>query len=287
VIVTYTNVAYLNNSSNAVKDLSKPLVVTSCGYYCVDSGRGVKTNRPNGRKDYQLLYIAEGNVHFYFNDKKQIVSKGEMVLFLPYQPQSYFYYPKDASQVYWVHFTGNDVDGILARYGLPRERNAFFSSASPTYRTLFEQMIRELQLCRADYQELLSLLLQQIFLLINRYDEEGGKSSVSALNEIERSVSYFNEHYVEEINIDQYAKSLGISPCWFNRRFKQVMKTTPLQYIISVRLANAKLLLGTKNYNVSETAYAVGFNNPLYFSRLFTKYIGVSPTEYKKRHWEN
>ena len=86
----YTNVAYLNNSTAVVKDLRKPLIIPSCGYYRVDSGPVIKTNRPKGRRDYQLLFIAEGKAHFYFDNVETIVNKGEMVLFRPYEPQSYF-----------------------------------------------------------------------------------------------------------------------------------------------------------------------------------------------------
>ena len=280
----YTNVGYLNNSVSVVKDTSKPLIVTSCGYYRVDSGPVIKTNRPKGRRDYQLLYIYEGKAHFYFDGVERIVNKGEMVLFRPYDHQSYFYFPKDKCQSYWVHFTGSEVDKILDYYQLPNKENIFYSSTSPEYKWLFEQMIRELQLCRANYQELLTMALRHIFLLINRYLKESKKSGISAYNEVEHAIRYFNEHYKEDINIEDYAKSLHMSACWFNRRFKQVTKVTPLQYIISIRIANAKTLLETKDYNVAETAREVGFSNPLYFTRLFTKNTGVSPSEYKKLH---
>ena len=283
----YTNVAYLNNSVSVVKDTSKPLIVTSCGYYRVDSGPVIKTNRPRGRRDYQLLYILEGKAHFYFESGERIVNKGEMVLFRPYDHQSYFYFPQDKCQSFWVHFTGSDVEQIIDYYKLPKAENVFYSGSSPDYQWLFEQMIRELQLCRANYKELLTMLLRHIFLLVNRFLKEGSKSGIDALNDIERSIRYFNENYTKNINIEEYAKSLHISACWFNRRFKQVTKMTPLQYILSVRLANAKMLLETKDYNITETAYAVGFNNPLYFTRLFTKHIGMSPSEYKKQNMEN
>ena len=55
----FTNVAYLHNSLNDMVDTSKSLVVTSCGYYRVHSRPVVSTERPTGRRDYQLLYIAK------------------------------------------------------------------------------------------------------------------------------------------------------------------------------------------------------------------------------------
>lgn len=148
-------------------------------------------------------------------------------------------------------------------------------------------MIRELQLCRTNYKEFLTMLLNHILLLINRYMIEGKTAGVSMLNDIEQAIRYFNENYTKDINISEYAKSLHISACWFNRRFKQMTKKTPLQYILSIRLSNAKMLLEAKGYNVTETAYAVGFSNPLYFSRLFTKKFKISPTEYRKQVLNN
>ena len=57
----------------------------------------------------------------------------------------------------------------------------------------------------------------------------------------------------------------------------------PMQYILSIRIANAQNLLETTAYTVSEIAAIVGYDNPLYFSRLFKKQLGMSPTEYRKR----
>lgn len=279
----YTNVAYLHNSISVVKDLSQPLIVTSCGYYRVDSGPVIKTNRPKGRRDYQLLYVAEGKAHFFFQGVDRVVPKGEMVLFRPYAPQSYFYYPKDRCEVYWVHFTGSEVEDILNYYKIPCNESVFFAGTSPDYRWLFDQMIRELQLCRANYRELLAMSLRHILLIVNRYLKEGNQAGIDALNEIERATRYFNEHYSQPISIENYASSRHISTCWFIRRFKQVVKMTPMQYILSLRIANAKTLLETKDYNITETARAVGFENPLYFSRAFAKHTGMSPTDYKKQ----
>ena len=94
--------------------------------------------------------------------------------------------------------------------------------------------------------------------------------------------SYFNENYNRDINIEEYATSRGMSVSWFIRNFKKFTGTTPMQFITSIRITNAQMLLETTNYAVNEIAHIVGYDNPLYFSRLFHKQKGCSPSEYRK-----
>ncbi len=278
----FTNVAYLHNSLNDMVDTSKSLIVTSCGYYRVHSRPTFSTERPLGRRDYQLLYIAKGKGHFYFDGKQRIITEGNMILYRPGETQMYYYYAPDKTEVYWVHFTGRHVESILDVYELPETENVFYTGTSPDYQWMYRQMIQELQLCRANYEELLSLMLRHIFIMINRYIKEGRKAGCDIQNEIERATHYFNENYNKQLNIDEYAKSRHMSTCWFIRSFKQIVKVTPMQYILSLRMSNAQSLLETTEYNISEISEAVGYDNPFYFSRLFHKHIGVSPSEYRK-----
>ena len=57
---------------------------------------------------------------------------------------------------------------------------------------------------------------------------------------------------------------------------------TPMQYIISIRIANAQGLLEATDYSINEIARIVGYDNPLYFSRLFHKQKGLSPSQFRK-----
>lgn len=278
----FTNVAYLHNSLTDIVDESRSLIVTSCGYYRVYSRPTVSTERPKGRRDYQLLYIAKGKGHFYFENKEYIVSEGNMILFRPEETQMYYYHATDKTEVYWVHFTGCHVESVLDAY-LPKNQNVFYTGTSPDYQWLYRQMIQELQLCRPNYEELLTLNLRHIFIMINRYLCEGQKNGSDIQNEIERATHYFNENYNKQLNIDEYAQSRHMSTCWFIRSFRQILKVTPMQYILSLRMANAQSLLETTEYNISEIAESVGYDNPLYFSRLFHKHTGISPSEYRKK----
>lgn len=69
----------------------------------------------------------------------------------------------------------------------------------------------------------------------------------------------------------------------FFRKFKLYTGMTPLQYLLDIRLANAKKLLESTNYSIGEVASLVGYDNALYFSRLFHKHVGISPKEYRKK----
>ena len=101
--------------------------------------------------------------------------------------------------------------------------------------------------------------------------------------EMENAMQYFNDNYNTEINVKEYASSRGMSVSWFIRNFKQYTNTTPMQYIVSIRVSNAQILLETSNYNITEIGNIVGYDNPLYFSRIFKKQKGTSPSEYRKQ----
>ena len=279
----YLNSAYLNNSRLPFKDKSAPLIVGSCGTYRLQTRNRLPTKRPRGRLDYQLLYVASGKTHFLINGEDRVVTAGHMVLYLPRQEQDYVYYGKDKPEVYWVHFTGSEVKNILRHYDIPMDDNVFYCGVVSTYAYLFKEMIHELQTCRVGFQELLTMYLRQIFLLIQRSRLEQ-KLAVSTYmqEEMENARRYFNEHYNEAINIEEFAASRSMSVSWFLRNFKQVTGMSPMHYILTSRINNAVSLLETTDYNVTEISTIVGYENPMYFSRLFKKQKGVSPTDYRR-----
>lgn len=278
----FVNSGYLHDSRAPIKDKSRPLIVTSCGTYRLKTVKRLPTWRPKGRLDYQLLYIVSGKGHFYFHGEDRVVYAGRMVLIQPRQEQHYEYFGEDKPEVYWVHFTGSDVKNILRSYNIPMDDPIFYSGASSTYSYLFKEMIHELQNCKTGYEDLLAMYLRQIFLLVQRTrQEERPTVSTYIQEEMEFARRYFNEHYNEPISIQEYAESRNMSVCYFQRNFKQIVKHTPMQYLLTIRVNNAASLLETTDYSMAEIAAIVGYEDPLYFSRLFRKIKGVSPRDYR------
>lgn len=281
----YTNNAYLNDSHIDRKDKSNPLVVTMCGTYKLYTKQKLPTWRPRGRVDFQLLYVASGKAHFYFDKygTDTIVHAGHMVLYRPKEPQKYVYYAKDHTEVYWVHFTGSSVTNLLRSYGITKDKRVFYCGSDPEYKNLFSVMIKELQMCKSGYSEMLEMYLRQIFIWLQRHFEQTIITDTSQIaEEIDKAIVYFSEHYNEAINVDAYAKQNHVSTNWFIRNFKMYTGTTPKQFILQKRINNAETLLQNKQYNIKEIAQIIGYDNPLYFSRIFQRTKGISPSEYRK-----
>ena len=262
-------------------DKKHPLFIGSCGTYHLYTVEKLPTHRPKGRLDYQLLYIASGRAHFYFDGKPTVVEAGNMVLYRPREEQRY-YYGADQTEVYWVHFTGNNVTNLLRSYGLTNKK-VFHCGSGAEYQNLFCSMIKELQMCQDGYEEMLEIYLRQIFIRLQRHFKSSLNFDNShAFEEIDNAISYFCEHYNEPINIDDYAKENHFSTSWFIRNFKLYTGITPKQYILKKRIYNAEALLQNTQYNINEIAQIIGYDNPLYFSRVFQKTKGISPSEYRK-----
>ena len=261
----------------------KPLIVTAVGRHRFCSDRAISTANPKGSDDYQLLYVSSGKVRFYFDGQERVISQNNMILYRPGEPQIYYQESNDKAELYWVHFAGSDVEQMLESYQISKNQNVFYVGTKQNFPWLYNQMIQELQLKRVNFDNALILNLQQIFLSMNRYRQEKSNADAEMSMLIEHAIHYFHENYNQNIVIEDYAREHNVTPHWFTQNFKKITKSTPMQYIIALRIKNAMDLLENTDYSIVQVAEAVGYDNSLYFSRIFKKCIGMSPSDYKKR----
>lgn len=278
----YANTGYLDFTEQELEDKTLPLRVNSCGVYRLITRSSWHTLRPAGREDCQLLYIASGRAWFILDGKEIEVPAGSMVFYPPHTRQQYAYYAQDKPEAFWIHFTGYEAEALAHEAGFAQNQ-IIPAGIHSAYRDIFVRIIQELQLSRPFTEELLPLLTRQLFLLIRRHTAEESKDNRRIRREMEKAVHYFNENFFRDISIENYAKEQHMSTCWFIRSFKQYMGVPPLAYLTSIRINRAKELLETTDYTVSEIGEIVGYENPLYFSRIFKKIAGVSPVKYRKQ----
>lgn len=101
------------------------------------------------------------------------------------------------------------------------------------------------------------------------------------LQSVNMVVSIIHSQYMKNISLESVAKQMNCTPYYISRIFKKKMGTTFSEYLIHYRVNKAKTLLEMGEMSIKEIAYATGFNSQGYFAKIFKKYTGVSPSEYK------
>ena len=257
------------------------LLVNSCGIDRVFEKRRGST-RPHGRRDYHMLYIAEGVCHACVDDAWYTVKQGGVIFYYPGQRQEYFFEPQDNSVSYYVHFTGKDCEETLRRLDLTFVP-VLDIGKSAELEVLFEKMIMEHALKQKAYEEYAASLLLGILAVVAR-KKALAESKINGEHScyVQRALRFMYDNIGKELTVLDIATTIGLSEGYFSRLFSGAVGMSPYAYMMFLRMEKAKDLLLNADLAISEIARAVGFPDQNYFSRLFKKKVGASPSEYRR-----
>lgn len=146
---------------------------------------------------------------------------------------------------------------------------------------LIDFMVSEYENKFDGWQTILGANFMTLVTMLSRlysFDNKPGKCN---LINIAKSISYMESHYIEDIPIDVLAEISHYSPRHFTRIFSETYNTTPLNYILSLRINKACSLLKENSLTISNIALQCGFNDNNYFSRIFKKRIGLTPKQFR------
>ena len=102
------------------------------------------------------------------------------------------------------------------------------------------------------------------------------------MSKMDRTLKHLHNHFNDRLDIEQLASMANMSTSTFHRNFKQITASSPIQYVKKLRLSKAKDLLQDQGIKVKQAAAKVGYESATQFSREFTRYFGISPSDYAK-----
>jgi len=111
--------------------------------------------------------------------------------------------------------------------------------------------------------------------------EEG--NDIHNLHVVQKAGEYLKKHYREKITVKDVARSVYLSPCHLSKVFKQELGCTIMEFLTRVRIEEAKKMLRDPQYNVVQVADALGFKDPGYFTKVFKKSEGITPSQYRDK----
>lgn len=243
-------------------------------------GRNIGSIRENGRSDYHILFITEGTCFIRENGVEIPVNAGSVILYLPHERQEYYVKEGIKTTSYYVHFSGTGCERVLKDFGI--SSRYFHVGKAPRAEELFRRMIEEYYFKRPYSDKLCASYLYSILGLLGRKRLFSDDDSVKSSNRIEQVCRKMIQDYTADVDIAAYASECNVSTSRFLHLFKESTGASPGNYISSIRIKKACELLENTDLSILNVAEQVGICDQNYFSRLFKKHMGVSPSEYRK-----
>ncbi len=182
----------------------------------------------------------------------------------------------------WVHFYGNHVSEIYAKYLQRGGKCCFCPHNFDTYRELLTEIsqiargtdsIRDMLLCEK-LTSLLTLIMKETTQIESGH-LPAGRETLHNLKD------YLDMHYTEKLSLDDLSARFFINKFYLTRVFKEQFGLSVNNYIIGKRITNAKELLRFSDMSIEEIAGECGFSDANYFSRIFKKIEGITPGAFR------
>jgi AraC-like DNA-binding protein len=232
--------------------------------------------------DYLLFWVLAGRGFVATDGRRFAAQPGDLYCLRRGVPHEYGADPRDPWDIVWVHFSGR-----LARTFAEKIRR--FGGARIELGQDAELRGRWLELvvfhtaarphCAIRANTALYALLGQI---IYRLQTKRTAAPAESPFDVARIQTYIHHHLAEPIAVDDLARQANLSTPHFTRVFRQLFGVSPMRYVLQTRVALAGSLLTETALPLKQIGARVGCADPYYFSRLFKKMTGTSPSAYRE-----
>lgn len=250
---------------------------------------------------YELIIVLNGNGQHITAGKSYPISRGDVFVIKPFVQHTYENtHNLEIENILFIPENLNiskadirDIPGYFALFDaepMLREQHNFKSRLTLNH----DQLAAVMQIVIKIHHELknkntgfrfmtIAYFMELIGYLSRCYSYSKHKYSRKLL-QISSMIDFIEANYHGYITLNEIAAKGNMSVRTVNRMFKEALEMSPIDYLLKVRINNAKTLLEKQNISISEAAFQSGFNDSNYFTKQFKKFTAMSPREYKKSH---
>lgn len=230
--------------------------------------------------EYQIIYITKGKGAYLNNETAQTIHPGSIIFLFPGVKHTYCPSKKEGWHEYYVGFNGP--------YAKMLHENHFINEAHPIYQVgLDDFIIRQflnifdfVQKEHPGFQQQIGASITQILAkassLLLQQDQGWQERTL-----VEKIKYRFEESIFNDLDMEAFSKEFGMEYSKLRTTFKEITNHSPYKYFLQLKINKAKVLLQQEGVSVKEIAYQLAFQNEYYFSRLFKKKTGLSPTAWR------
>ena len=245
---------------------------------------------PVTRNHYLFHYVLSGTGTLMADDAKGItqtysVRSGQGFLIFPEQITTYYADQHSSWEYSWIEFDGLRVKEALSLTD--------FSLNHPIYhphsKDLQEQMVKEMNYIISHPKESSFHLLGHLYLFFDYFIQSAKSTRLTQSSKmsdyyIQEAIHYMEQNFQNDISIEEIAAVCGINRSYLGKIFRNSIGRSPQEFLMNYRMVKATELLKLTTLSIADIGTAVGYGNPLHFSRAFKNIYGVSPREWRNEH---
>lgn len=245
---------------------------------------------------WEIVYVDAGNVHIKTNDNEFYLKQGDILFHKPNEFHTLKTDKGSAANVFVITFFCSSEAMSFFReksMALPGKLKKYISSITEEYLQAFNPMAVEDTELRAKEDapigslQMIKTYLEQFLISLIRNDTANNNlrtfpSKESSENHIiSRIIEIIEENTYSKITVEDICEKLSYSRTYLSKIFKTATGYTILEYILKLKIREAKKLIREENYNFTQISNLLAFDNPHYFSTVFKKIANMTPTDYK------
>lgn len=234
-------------------------------------------DRPNGMNHHLFIHFHD-EVEIWLRGKVFLQPRHTFVIWPP-NTKHYFGHARKPWSHTWMFGSGTKVASWLVFNGLPLEQPIHFANAGLTdncVQALYGELHRHARCDDVIIESYFSIWLRELA-------RAAQTSSVSRPipDRLLAARQYLENHLSQRVTLSELAKTAALSVSQFSALFKAHFGTSPIDYLMDLRMRQSVYYLSDHSFNVTEVGRKVGFDDPFYFSKQFKKHFGVSPRNYR------
>lgn len=271
--------SYDTDRYNLKKDPNQSLAVVECGIQICHSGH---TSPKLTYKTYSAHFILEGKGTYTLKDKTYHLSPGQGFMINPGDACIYTADVREPWKYVYASFCGVDDDALVRNAGLDDE-NVIFDFP------LDEEMIHDIYAMHTagkkneargyDVTGYFLLCMSRLVKANSQACEKGSQSEYY----VRKAKNYIEEHYPDNITVEDIASHIGLDRTYLYRLFKQSAGESPSKYLMNYRLQRAAEMLENHTLSISKIALSSGFHDVSHFYRAFSAKYGMPPKKYREQ----
>jgi AraC-type DNA-binding domain-containing proteins len=245
-----------------------------------EAGAGLP-GRAGSDNEIVLFFCVKGRGWCEIDGERHEITPGQLLIIPAKSERSYATYGERSWSLIWIQLVETIKDAFTVKLNLNPHTTNLGSSERGQMLALFQEVLHALEMpCQQRLQQVSHRAAHVLEGVISK-QQETCSLETNAGGKIGRTIEYMKEHLNEPLRAATLAGIANMSLPHYFAQFKRVTGSSPIDYLIKLRMDHARRLLSETSWSVKEVAVSLGYEDPLYFSRVFKSVNQTAPTDFR------